>query len=197
MKECHKINLYDYEKFSAINITLNNYKDYKMIDPNKAWKKNNIEYLKSATGCKMSHLEVLKKYKNIKKEYLMILEDDIVFEDNTLIYLNLSLISLKNINWDILFLATNLKNQEDATLKKNSLLKISKGLTTTAQIFNVKNIDKIINLIENSDVETDNTYNELENKYCVYPMCVFQRDSYSDINKKNMDYGKFHQKYIY
>ena len=83
------------------------------------------------------------------------------------------------------------------TLIKNSLLKINKGLTTTAQIFNVKNIDKIINLIENSDVEIDNTYNELENKYCVYPMCVYQRNSYSDINKKNIDYGKFHQKYIY
>ena len=58
--------------------------------------------------------------------------------------------------------------------------------------------DQIIDIIENSNTEIDNTYqNNLENKYCVYPMCVYQKNFYSDINSKNMDYGPFHRKYYF
>jgi GR25 family glycosyltransferase involved in LPS biosynthesis len=129
----------------------------------------------------------------------MILEDDIIFENNILIYLNLALIELNtnNINWDILYLSINLKKKDDAIKISESLLKINKGLTTTGQIFKVKNIEKIIKLIERSEVEIDNTYELLENKYCVYPMCCYQRNSYSDINNTIINYGKFHQKFIY
>ena len=80
----------------------------------------------------------------------------------------------------------------------NNILKLNKCLTTTAQLFKRKNLEKIINIIENSDVEIDNTYdNFIENKYCLYPMCVYQRKSYSDINNEVTDYGNFHKKFIY
>ena len=59
------------------------------------WKKDNIEYFNSALGCKISHLEVLKKYKDMNYEYLLILEDDAIFEETIIIYLNLALLSLK------------------------------------------------------------------------------------------------------
>jgi len=127
----------------------------------------------------------------------MILEDDVIFENNTLIYLNLALIDLKDKDWNILYLASNLKEKEDAIRVDYNLLEIKSGLTTTAQIFKKSKIDSIIKLIEDSDIEIDNTYNLLDNKYCVYPMCVYQYDSYSDINKKNMDYGMFHKKFKY
>jgi hypothetical protein len=128
----------------------------------------------------------------------MIIEDDTIFEDNFIIYLNLALISIKNIQFDILYLATNLKNKSDAIKISSNLLRINNGLTTTAQIFKKSNIDKIIDIIENSYSEIYNTYNSLLNdKYCVYPMSVYQKESYSDINKKILDYGKFHKKYIY
>ena len=49
-----------------------------------------------------------------------------------------------------------------------------------------------------SDIEIDNTYNKyLANKYCVYPMCVYQKESYSDINKEIINYGWFHKKFSY
>lgn len=196
--ELNKINLHNFNRFSAIKINNINYKNYNLINPNKAWKKNNFEYIKSASGCKLSHLEILKKYKDCDKDYIMIIEDDAIFENNTLIYLNMALFLLKNIEWNILFLSTNLNKYEDAEKIAPNLLKINNGLTTTAQIFNIKNISYIINIIENSDIEIDNTYNEfIENKYCVYPMCVYQDKSYSDINKKILNYGKFHQKFIY
>lgn len=194
-KECNKIDLYNIERFSAIKII--DQTEYKLIDNNKAWKKNNIDYLKSASGCKLSHLEVLKKYKECNEEYLMIIEDDVIFDQNTFIYLNLALNNLSNIDWNILYLSTNLKEQEDAIKVNSNLLQIKNGLTTTAQLFKRSNIDKIIKLIEESDIEIDNTYNLLDNKYSVYPMCVYQSNSYSDINKKNMDYGMFHRKFNY
>jgi GR25 family glycosyltransferase involved in LPS biosynthesis len=197
--EMDKIELYNFEKFSGIKINNNNeLKDYNIINHSKLWKKNDIEYLKSALGCKLSHLEILKKSLSCTEEYILILEDDVVFENNTIIYLNLALLSLKNIDWDILFLSTNLKNKDDATKIGDNLLKLNKGLTTTAQLFKRKNIEKIIKIIENSECEIDNTYNDLlENKFCVYPMCCYQRESYSDINKNVLNYGLFHKKYEY
>lgn len=196
-KECMKIELNNYEIFNAIKIDNDNlYIKYsKLFNKNKLWKKSS-EYFKSALGCKASHLEILKKYVEMDNDYIMILEDDTVFENNTLIYLNLALFSLKNIDWDILFLSSNLKNKDDATKIYPNLLKITKGLTTTAQIIKKKNIQKIINIIENSCVEIDNTYDQfIEEKYSVYPMCVYQEDFYSDINKKMANYGKFHKKF--
>lgn len=197
--ECNKINLENYQRFSGIIPTQEQIKYCTYINPLKLWKKNNIAYLQASLGCKMSHLEILKKYANSSLEYIMILEDDIIFENNILIYLNLALIELNtnNINWDILYLSINLKKKDDAIKISESLLKINKGLTTTGQIFKVKNIEKIIKLIEKSEVEIDNTYELLENKYCVYPMCCYQRNSYSDINNTIINYGKFHQKFIY
>ena len=196
--ECEKIGLFNFERFSAIKINSNNSKEYKLIDEKKAWKKNNIKYLYNASGCKLSHLEVLKKSLSVNEEYILILEDDVVFEDNLLIYLNLALMQLKNINWDILFLSSNLKNKEDAIKINNNLLKLNKCLTTTSQLFKRQNLEKIIKIIEDSDVEIDNTYdNFINEKYCIYPMCSYQRMSYSDINNQIIDYGHFHKKFIY
>ena len=130
----------------------------------------------------------------------MILEDDVIFEEHTVIYLNCALSNLKkgNFDFDILYLSINLKSKDDANLVNNNLLSIESGLTTTAQIFKKSNIDKVMNIIESSTIEIDNTYNKyLANKYCVYPMCVYQKESYSDINKEMINYGWFHKKFSY
>jgi GR25 family glycosyltransferase involved in LPS biosynthesis len=197
IEQLNKIDIYNYEHFIGIKLNENNVIE-NVINPEKAWKKNDIDYLKSACGCKLSHLEILKKYKGCKEDYILIIEDDAIFEENTLIYLNLALISLKNKDWDILYLTTNLKEKIDAIKIDHNLLKINKGLTTTAQLFKKNDIDKIIKIIEDSDIEIDNTYNDyLKNKYCVYPMCAYQKESFSDINKIFVNYGNFHKKFIY
>ena len=200
VEECNKINISNYDIFKGIKINdENQYLNYNhLLNKNKMWKKDNIEYFNSALGCKISHLEVLKKYKDMNYEYLLILEDDAIFEETIIIYLNLALLSLKKKNWDILFLASNLKEKNDALKIDHNLLKINKGLTTTAQIFSKNNIKNIIEVIENSDLEIDNTYNDfLKEKYCIYPMCVYQKESYSDINKQIINYGNFHKKFKY
>jgi len=160
------------------------------------------KYLIGATGCKLSHYNVLKKalLENEGYKYILILEDDVCFDEFSNEYINLTLeyIEKECIDFDILYLSVNLKNKEDAEKIDDSLLKIKKGLTTTGQIFQYKKLEKIIKSIERSKTEIDNTYQELlENKYCVYPMCVYQKNFYSDINSKNMDYGYFHKIFYY
>ena len=172
------------------------------IDISKMWKKDD-KYLIGATGCKMSHLNIMKnalKDDDNNYKYILILEDDVIFDEFSIEYMNLSLeyIEKNNINFDILYLSVNLKKKDDAEKIDDSLLKIKNGLTTTGQIFKYSNLNKIIDIIESSNIEIDNTYqNNLENKYCVYPMCVYQKNFYSDINSKNMDYGPFHRKYYF
>ena len=209
----NNIKLSNFERFSGIKPEREDLKKFlilsnndnevnnnfpKFINPEVVWKKNNIEYLRGIIGCKLSHLEILKNSLLYEEQYIMILEDDIVFENNTFIFLELALNNLKKIDWDILYLTANIINEEDAIRVDTNLLYIKKSLTTTAQIFKKDKIKKIINIIENSDKEIDNTYSDLlENKYCVYPMCGYQRESWSDINKQKMNYGQFHKKFEY
>jgi GR25 family glycosyltransferase involved in LPS biosynthesis len=202
IKECEKINIENIEKFPAIKPSIGDVMSCPFIDISKMWKKDD-KYLIGATGCKMSHLNIMKKAlkdDDNNYKYILILEDDVIFDEFSIEYINLSLeyIEKNNINFDILYLSVNLKKKDDAEKIDDSLLKIKNGLTTTGQIFKYSNLNKIIDIIENSNTEIDNTYqNNLENKYCVYPMCVYQKNFYSDINSKNMDYGPFHRKYYF
>jgi len=189
------------EKFSALKPSIEDVKKCPLIDINKMWKKDD-KYLIGATGCKLSHYNLLKKalLGNSDYKYILVLEDDVCFDEFSFEYINLSIeyIEKNCIDFDILYLSINLKNKDDAEKIDDSLLKIKKGLTTTGQIFQSNKLEKIIKSIERSKTEIDNTYQDmLENKYCVYPMCVYQKNFYSDINSKNMDYGDFHRKYIF
>jgi len=201
IKECNKINFMNIEKFSALKPSIEDVKKCPLIDINKMWKKDD-KYLIGATGCKLSHYNLLKKalLGNSDYKYILVLEDDVCFDEFSFEYINLSIeyIEKNCIDFDILYLSINLKNKDDAEKIDDSLLKIKKGLTTTGQIFQSNKLEKIIKSIERSKTEIDNTYQDmLENKYCVYPMCVYQKNFYSDINSKNMDYGDFHRKYIF
>jgi len=205
--EFNKIGLNTFERFSGIIPSQNMCKECNYLKSSKLLIKNNVPYFRGVLGCKMSHLEILKKELFIYNssleqdfEYIMIVEDDSNFENNTIFNINLALKQLteREINWDILYLSSNLKKWENATKISDNILKIHNGLTTTAQIFQKKNLEKIVNLIMNSDSEIDNTYNDyLDEKYCIYPMCVYQRRSYSDIQELELNYGHFHKKFIY
>jgi GR25 family glycosyltransferase involved in LPS biosynthesis len=195
---CKKNGITNFERFPGIVPTDDVIRNSKLINPRKILKKNVIEYLRGSLGCKMSHLEVLKKAQKCSEDLILIIEDDVVFDDNFSIYLNLSLNYLKDKDWDILFLSSNLKNSTDAEKVDTNTLKIINGLTTTAQLFQRKNLEKIINIIEHSECEIDNTYNDLlEHKYCVYPMCCYQRESHSDIIGVDLDYGYYNKKFFY
>jgi GR25 family glycosyltransferase involved in LPS biosynthesis len=201
-EEFKKVGLFNVERFSAIKPSLEELeKSNVTINKEKIWKKDEKYYI-GASGCKLSHYYILKKalLENNDQKYICIFEDDIVFEYDALnnLYNSIEYIEKNNIDFDILFFSTHLNEKEDAVKIGDYLLKLNKGLTTTAQIFQTSKLEKIIKKIEKSDAEIDNAYRDfLENKYCIYPMCVYQRNSYSDIGDKDSDYGFFHKKFIY
>ena len=201
LSEFNKAGIYNVERFSAIKPSLEDINNCNFINKTKLWK-DEEKYIIGATGCKMSHYEILKKAlnENNNYKYICIFEDDIGIENDLLSNLSkcLNYIESNNIYFDILFLSSNLSDKNDAFKISNNLIKLKKGLTTTAQIFKYDNLVKIINAIEKSDAEIDNTYRDyLENKYCLYPMSVYQKDFYSDITNQNASYGNFHKKFIY
>ena len=166
------------------------------------------KYIIGSSGCKMSHMNILQKYNNIfnassnsntnlnNYEYLMIIEDDACFDINMEVYLELALKSIDD--FDILYLSVNLDKKEDSIKVSPFLLKILHGKTTTSYIVKIKNIYKIINIIQNSKKELDDVYSESElNKYCVYPMIVHQKNFKSDISYVENGYGNYHEKYEY
>ena len=52
----------------------------------------------------------------------------------------------------------------------------------------------LINILK-TNYKINNDY--LDEKYCIYPMCAYQRRSYSDIQEIELNYGHFHKKFIY
>jgi len=201
LNEFNRVGINNVERFSAIKPSIEDINNCHFINKNNLWKSEE-KYIIGASGCKMSHYQILKKAlsENSNYKYICIFEDDIGIENDLLNNLSkcLNYIENSNIDFDILFLSSNLSDKDDAIKISDNLLKLEKGLTTTAQIFKYDNLVKIINTIEKSDTEIDNTYRDyLENKYCLYPMSVYQKDSYSDITNKNANYGSFHKKFIY
>ena len=126
----------------------------------------------------------------------MILEDDALIEMNFKVVLNLALMNIDD--FDILYLSVNLENKSDAQIINPFILKISKGKTTTGYIVKIKNIQNLLNVIENSYAEIDNAYSESNlKKYCVNPMILSQKKFKSDINEEELDYGFYNEKYFF
>ena len=199
LNQCYKNGIYNVERFSAIKPSIDDVYNCSFINIDKLWK-NDINYMIGATGCKLSHYNICKKalLEASNYEYICILEDDVMFEEYIQKYLlkSIKCIEENNIDFDILFLASNLGSKEDAIKIHENLLRLYKGLTTTGQIFKYNKLEKIINIIENSDSEIDNTYRDFcDNKLCIYPMCVYQNNFRSDILNSESDYGNFHKKF--
>jgi hypothetical protein len=193
-------NISDYCIFKGIVPLKDDIMRCSYININNFIDKISNKYITGSSGCKMSHINLLHKYNNIKdisnKEYLMIIEDDVFFDINFDVYLELALKSIDD--FDILYLSVNLNKKEDAFKISPFLLKVLHGKTTTSYVVKIKNIPKIINTIENSTNELDDAYSNSDlNKYCVYPMIVHQQNFKSDISYVENGYGNYHEKYIY
>lgn len=193
LEEFEKHGLKNVKRLSAIKPTLEEIKNYKFLKRNKftSKKRDDDKYFIAASGCKLSHYYVFKRAlkEDTKKRYICILEDDIVFKDNFIENLSKSLRFLEKTKtvFDILYLQCNLREIKPRKVERLTeylmeLKKESASLSTTAQLFPVKNIKRSIEILDNSKNEIDTTYqNYFKRRYCLYPMVAYQRDSYSDI----------------
>ena len=152
-------------------------------------------YQKNNLGPMKSQINAINWFFDNESEGI-ILEDDALVELNFKIIIRLALMNIDD--FDILYLSLNLNKEEDAELINPFILKVLKGMTTTGYIVKIKNIQNILDVIENSEAEIDNAYSESNlRKYCVNPMVIFQKNFESDINNKEIDYGFYHEKFKY
>jgi len=153
-----------------------------------------------ALGCSMSHLNVLKDARTNLYNCIMILEDDFEFLISKADFEKKMDYIFNHMNFDVFMLGINLKKYN-----KCSYINIHKILNAqTASGYLVKNtyFDELINITEKSIPLLDKTHNKhlyaydmfwkqlqpKHNWFCFKNKIGKQRSSYSDIEKRLVDY---------
>lgn len=176
IQELSKIGIHNPNRFSAI-------------------KKDN-----GAIGCFMSHLEVLKSARDRNLPYVTIFEDDILFLEPKETLEKLDRIVNSDIEWDVILLGGN--NYPPYQKINEDCIKINNCQTTTAYIVKQSYYDTLINhwqkgldkLIKTKDVPKyalDQYWKILQKKdnfILITPLNVVQKESYSDIERTNINY---------
>ena len=223
----NKLKLYDNNlyRFNAIKPKKSTILKSKIIDVKKFWNfkslddKNDLKYCIGASGCKLSHYNLLKyiQKNGDDDKYHIVLEDDCLFLGDNFhkkLYYTLEFFENKKIDFNILYLGCNFNNDREFDIVKKDLLKckLGFGMTTHAMIFKKSNIPKILKIIENSKVEIDRVYSQISDRYVIFPMIAIQREGVSNIsaykelekgglcyNKKNrrIYYGNFNKNFIF
>jgi GR25 family glycosyltransferase involved in LPS biosynthesis len=200
LTELKKCNITNYERFSAIKPDKDMINNCNLIEVDKLWPKDgnppnindeiDFKYIRGATGCKLSHYKILKKfYFEDKYKYLLVLEDDCVLATDTLNIINNSLSYLNkfNVKFNILYLSATIHHHEYYNFAEKiseKVLKLKKGWgnTTHAMIFSRDTVNDVIKILGKSNNEIDDVYkNKVDNRYITHPVIGFQRKSPSDI----------------
>jgi len=154
--------------------------------------KSNWVHSLGAIGCLESHLQIIKNAKENKYNNILILEDDVIFDDNIEgIFENYY--KQLDKNWDILYLSGNHNQHEGNLLNMVSDNIIKCYLTYTTHSYAVKSsiydiiIDKLSNAVNPVDVEYTKIQ-KISNCYAFYPGISSQRVGYSDIINNDVNY---------
>jgi glycosyl transferase family 25 len=165
---------------------------------------NAIKMKNGAIGCSLSHLKCIELAKENNWPYVLICEDDIEFLNPELFIkqMNGFLTSIHQ-DWDVVLLAGN--NKSTFQEVNSYCVKVNSCQTTTGYIVknhyfdilmeNIKlGIKKFIKSQYNKNLYAiDKYWFILQQKdiwYLIIPLTVVQREDYSDIEKKRINYKK-------
>lgn len=166
--------------FEAIDATYLDINNLSIYEENLV---NNFNFIyKGEVGCYLSHLMLIKSLLNNNTGYTVIFEDDFkVIEDDLVTKIN-NILSLINIDFDLLYLG-NLNNNHGNIYKENIyFIDVHEYLWGThAYLINNKNIKKIYNSLLNMDKAIDNKIKEnidtnILTALIIYPTVVDQND---------------------
>ena len=163
-----------------------------------------IKMKNGAIGCSLSHLKCIELAKENNWPYVLICEDDIEFLNPELFIkqMNGFLTSIHQ-DWDVVLLAGN--NKSTFQEVNSYCVKVNSCQTTTGYIVknhyydilseNIKSgIKKLVELPYNKNLYAiDKYWFELQMKdiwYLIIPLTVVQREDYSNIEKKRINYKK-------
>jgi glycosyl transferase family 25 len=164
---------------------------------------NAIKMENGAIGCSMSHLKLLQLALKSGLDHILIVEDDILFLDPELFksQLDLFLQTQDSKSWDVVLIAGN--NMPPYEKIDDTCVKVSQCQTTTGYLVNGHYIEKLLNNIKmgltNLIKEPEKhiqyaidkhwfSLQKTDNWFLITPLTVVQREDYSDIEKKVINY---------
>jgi len=157
-----------------------------------------------ALGCSMSHLKCLEMAKKNEWSHVLICEDDIVFLDPALFISQINAFLSKSHSWDVLLLAGN--NMLPYSPFDNTCIQVMHCLTTTGYIVQNHYFDTLIDhfktgllgLLKEPNKHIifalDQYWKILQKKdtwYLIIPLSVIQKDDYSNIENKYVNYSRY------
>jgi len=145
-----------------------------------------------ALGCTLSHLEIVREAKEKGYKKILVFEDDATPFEEGISGMKDIVEDMKNEEWDVYYLGYN--SHEPLELHSKNSLKAKDLFSTHAIAYNSSFFDKFIDDFENNKIEIFDVwlrYNVQTMMKCLasYPMLFIQSSSYSDIEKKNVNYG--------
>jgi glycosyl transferase, family 25 len=164
---------------------------------------NAIKMPNGAIGCSMSHLKLLQLALKSGLDHILIVEDDILFLDPLLFSSQLDKFLQKHDSksWDVILFAGN--NMPPYEKVDETCVKVSQCQTTTGYLVNGHYIEKLLNNVKmgltnlikepqsHAKYAIDKHWFSLQNTdnwFLITPLTVVQREDYSDIEKKVINY---------
>jgi len=163
---------------------------------------NAIKMENGAIGCSMSHLTLLKNAVKNRLDHILILEDDIEFLNPELFKNQInSFLETHHNEWDVILFAGN--NMPPYKQIDNTCVKVTKCQTTTGYLVNGHYIQKLFDNVKTGLVNLLHTpaqhslyaidkywfnLQKIDRWFLIIPLTVVQREDYSDIEKKVINY---------
>ena len=170
----------------------------------KAQRFNAIKMENGAIGCSMSHLKILQDALKNNWDHILIVEDDITFLDPVLFKTQINkFFELHENDWDVILLAGN--NMPPYENIDETCIQVSRCQTTTGYLVNGSYIKVLVNNVKMGltnllnypdrakQFAIDKFWFILQQTckwYLIIPLTVVQRNDYSDIEKRVINYGK-------
>jgi len=162
-----------------------------------------IKMNNGAIGCSLSHLKCLETAYQNKWEHVLICEDDITFLNPELFVKQFESFLKNHSEWDVVLLGGN--NVPPYTKIDDTCIQVTKCQTTTGYVVNGHYIKTLMENIKMGVAQLlrfpekhvmyaiDKYWFHLQEKdkwYFITPPTVIQAPGYSDIEKRNTNYGK-------
>ena len=165
---------------------------------------NAIKLANGAIGCSMSHLKCLELAKERSWDHVLILEDDIKFLNPALFKVQCSaFLRNKADKWDVVLFAGN--NMPPYTPIDATCIKVQQCQTATGYLVQKHYYDTLIHNfrtglqelikqpLKHVQFALDRYWFKLQRRdkwFLIMPLTVVQRGDYSNIEKRQVDYGK-------
>ena len=148
------------------------------------------EIKEGAVGCALSQLFCIKYAKQLGLSDFLLLEDDIQFDENVN-KLFFQYIEEVPSDWDMLYLGgqhfhgMNIQQVSEHVYRCEYTL-AAHSVAFKSTVYD-RFIDNLINITKPCDVHYAESHKEI-NAYVIIPHLTWQRNTYSDIEKANVDY---------